>query len=317
MTSNAVRSGAFLRGFGLWIKERYPPTVWILSFLFYTSSALFVRNLEAQALGDPSILGWSLADFPKFIAVWSIFLLLRVLDEHKDYEEDCINHPERVLQSGKITLKDLKAVGAVCVVWQLGTMAWLVANAHEALQVWVIAMVWIGLMTKEFFCAAWLKKRLIVYGVSHMVVTPLIVWWVMVLASKVSGSLEAILSPSWLLLPTLSFFFGLLFEIARKTKGAEEERDGVDSYSKSLGNLACTRILIGSAAASGFIALALLAMRPFMVATFPVVIVGIALACWQYLKFYKNPTARMRKHNEAVSALVMIVVYAAYIMSYI
>jgi 4-hydroxybenzoate polyprenyltransferase len=305
MTSNAARTGPFFGGFYLWVKERYPPTVWILSLLFYVSSALFVREVE----GTPA---FAVSDVFYFLAVWSLFLVLRVLDEHKDYQEDCVNHPDRVLQSGKITLADLRRVGHGCMVWQILIVA-IHPNLSQVAWAWVITYAWVGLMTKEFFCSRWLKRNLLVYGVSHMVVTPLIVWWTMTLASRQVISY----SPEWLLLPALSFFCGLLFEIARKTKGVDEEREGVDSYSKSLGNLVCLRILIGSAALAGAIGIALLTSRPYFAVTALVVIAATFLACRQYLKFYRNPTSKMRKHNEAMSALFMIVVYVAYSVSFV
>ena len=40
-------------------------------------------------------------------AVISFFFRLRVFDELKDYELDLQNHPQRVLQSGRITLRKL------------------------------------------------------------------------------------------------------------------------------------------------------------------------------------------------------------------
>jgi 4-hydroxybenzoate polyprenyltransferase len=44
-----------------------------------------------------------------------------VFDEHKDYEVDLRNHPDRVLQSGRVTLGHLKVVGAVALAVQVAT----------------------------------------------------------------------------------------------------------------------------------------------------------------------------------------------------
>ena len=103
-----TREDPWIRRILAWGNERFPLANGILTFVLFTTALLFGR-LVASADGVAVPIG--LADLLPFFAYYGFFFMLRVFDEHKDYELDCHNHPERVLQSGLITLKDLKILG--------------------------------------------------------------------------------------------------------------------------------------------------------------------------------------------------------------
>ena len=100
----------------------------------------------------------SASDGLGFIAVVSFFLMLRVFDEHKDYELDCLNHPNRVLQSGLISLGHLKVLGGIAILIQLGVSMWLDGGIGPVSTVWFVVVGWSLLMAVEFFCGEWLEK---------------------------------------------------------------------------------------------------------------------------------------------------------------
>ncbi len=86
-----------------WVQERFPLAQGVLILTMYLASALAGRAMttpagEALALRPFDVLG--------FLGLWGFFLMLRVFDEHKDYDKDLHNHPDRVLQRGVITLGD-------------------------------------------------------------------------------------------------------------------------------------------------------------------------------------------------------------------
>lgn len=284
-----------------WMQERFAPANALLFFTLYLTAAAVAR--AGTAGGIPL----SLHDVIGCLVTWSFFLLLRIFDEHKDYELDCRNHPQRVLQSGLITLAHLKVLGVLAVALQIGWSLWLGAGAGPVLLAWGLLLAWTCLMGKEFFIADWLTRHLTWYAVSHMLVMPLVVWWLAQLA--VPGI--ALTGPLQLLM-LLAFVSGFCFEITRKTKGPEEERDSVESYSRIFGTRGAAWVVIGLVTAMvacqvwliQVIAGALLPWALVLLAAF------YALGLRQMHRFLQAPSAAMREKNEAMVALTMLAGYA-------
>jgi 4-hydroxybenzoate polyprenyltransferase len=225
MTLTLSLESPFPSRFMAWVNERFQLPNALLFFVLYASALLFGRAL----VGD-GVLHVAAPDVAGFFAVWAFFLMLRVFDEHKDFELDAKNHPKRVLQSGLITLGHLKVAGAIAIALQLGVSLWRDGGAGRVTIAWAIAMGWSALMAKEFFVGEWLSKRLVLYAFSHMLVMPLALMW---MAQMGAGAAQ--LPAPVANLAVLSFFSGAAFEIARKTKAPEDERDTVDSYTRSWG----------------------------------------------------------------------------------
>ncbi len=105
------------------------------------------------------------------LVLFGFFFQLRVADEHKDNEDDTKYRPERPVPRGLVTLKELRVVAIGVGVAQVGLTAWLDWRLIvPLLAVWG----WLAIMTKEFFVPVWLKKRPLIYMVSHTAIMPLI-----------------------------------------------------------------------------------------------------------------------------------------------
>jgi 4-hydroxybenzoate polyprenyltransferase len=289
----------------LWMKERFPPAVWLLSIFFYFSSAVLVRSVT----GHPYL---TLTDFVGFVVVWSYFLMLRVLDEHKDYEEDCKSHPDRVLQRGVVTLGELKKVGAACFVGQIIANVAFPFDSNAALAVWSGAIVWTFLMTFEFFCKDWLKEHLFVYGFSHMLVTPMVIYWCYALAADQSYDP---LTCSLTLAAALAFCTGMLFEVTRKTRSSDEEQEGVDTYSKKIGVKNC--VVLASILVAVSVAIVVVVASKgqlFLVSSVLMASAGVG-TLRRLLIFMREPVAGGRSKNEKSVALFIIVTYIILIIS--
>lgn len=294
-----------------WQKERFPlPGVLLGASLFMVAvlTGRFTANPETTALAPIDLLG--------ALAAAGLLLLLRVLDEHKDYEDDVINFPQRILQSGLITLNHLKVLGLTGAL--LGVAASLIADQGlgEALLFQGIMLFWVGLMTVEFFCPDWLKQHLTLYAVSHTVVMPLIAFWFIKVGGGYIGGTA--LAP---LLALLFFIGGFSFEITRKTKGPEEEQSGVDSYSKKFGSKGAAMLvllLMIIMLANQLWLLTLVTGANILYYAIPVVATGL-LAVWSILSYYQAPSTNGRKKNEATVGLAMLIglwtLSAAYIVN--
>lgn len=217
-----VKNSAFFSRFMLWVHERFPLANLPLFVVIYFLS-MCVASLENKSISLKSIVVGSVLSI-------SFFLLLRVLDEHKDYKDDCIHHPGRVLQRGVIRLAHLKIIGVICVILQLAGMYWLSPELEPLLISWGLLLFWTGLMTKEFFAPEWLKQRFFLYAFSHTLIMPFIIWWLATLTYP-----HVTLTLPLALLMFLSFISGLSFEITRKCKGPDEDRPEVTTYSQLYG----------------------------------------------------------------------------------
>nr|WP_298172111.1 hypothetical protein [uncultured Pseudomonas sp.] len=287
-----------------WINERFPFANALLFFILYLTTAALVQ----AARGGPLQLGP--VDGLACLATWSFFLLLRVLDEHKDYQLDCHNHPQRVLQSGLITLDHLKVAGLLAVTAQLALSLWLDRGIGQATYAWLALLAWTLLMAKEFFVGAWLNRHLTWYAVSHMLVMPLLVYWLANLAQP-----GVRLGDELLAMMLLAFVSGFCFEITRKTKGPEEERSSIESYSRIFGTAGSALVVMLLVSAMLANQLWLIRLLAGELPTWSLSVLGgfYLLALWQIGRFLRAPNAKARGHNEAVVALTMLAGYAVLI----
>lgn len=208
-----------------WIyqRERFPILAHGPMVIVFCLSVMLFSSLQEG--GFPEVLRIAGAVITTVI----LFFQLRVADEFKDFADDSKYRPGRPVPRGLISLKELARV------------AWIGAAVQFAIAIYIdiglvpiLILVWtyLGLMTKEFFVTNWLKKTPSVYLISHMLIMPLIAFYV----SAFDWLCECRAMPTglgWLLL--FAFGCGLVLEIGRKIKSPDAERDGVETYSSLWG----------------------------------------------------------------------------------
>ncbi len=295
-----------------WMDERFPFVNALLFFILYLTAAALARFASTD--GEVSL---ALIDVAGCLVTWSFFLVIRIFDEHKDYELDVLNHPERVLQSGLITLNNLKIMAIAAIVVQLayslllGTVNDTGAFTGATLAAWGLMFGWTCLMGKEFFCGEWLEQHLTLYAFSHMLVMPFIVWWLVQMGHPTTP-----LSVEIIALAGLAFLSGFAFEITRKTRGPEEERETVDSYSKIFGAKGAATLII-------LLVLGMIGIQCFIiyliggVSYWPawLVLFVILFLCLKSLRsFIGEPTEKGREKNEMAVALATLLGYLVLIV---
>ena len=292
-----------------WMDERFPAANSIVVVVLYLVCSAVARFTATD--GEYTLY---FTDLVGAFVTWSMFLLLRVFDEHKDYELDVKNHPERVLQSGLITLTHLKLVGVIAVVCQILWTLAVDGGFGSAFTAWLIMMIWAGLMTAEFFCGEWLEKRLTLYAVSHMAIMPMIIWWIVNMAAP-GLSLDYMIAS----LMALAFVSGFCFEITRKTRGPEEERDTVDSYTKIYGVKGCSMIILTLLAIMALIQIYMISqiVSGHYLTGYVLVLAFIGLAVMSVLKYLKSPSLPGREKNEKMVGLAMIGGYSVVVSAVI
>ena len=294
--------GPDARGLGarLWAyqAERFPLVKHGVLIAAFGASATCLSALLRG--GAPSVLAFVVA----VLVLFGFFFQLRVADEHKDNEDDTKFRPERPVPRGLVTLAELRVVAIGVGATQV---ALTVALDWRLLGPLLLVWAWMAVMTKEFFVPAWLKKRPIIYMVSHMAIMPLIDLYATAcdwLPAGVALHENFGLTLGAFLL--LSLVNGSVIEIARKSWAPEMERDGVETYSRLWGaqraGIVVMALLLAGLALSAFINVRSDAGV--------VVLVGLMLvtmfAAWTAIDYAGAPAARQVKQMETGTAVFVL-----------
>jgi 4-hydroxybenzoate polyprenyltransferase len=210
-------------------KERFPLVSHGLMTLAFSSSAV---SASALLRGGESLPGWE-----QYVVAFGLclftFIQLRIIDEHKDAEDDAQYRPYRPVPRGLVTLEELRNVFIVCAVYQVFLALCLVPE-----MLWLLGAVWayLLLMGQEFFAKAWLHRHPVVLLLTHMAILPLMDLmatgcdWLMANQPPPPSGLATFL--------LLSFANGLVFEVGRKIRSPYDEEQGVATYSSLWGPVA-------------------------------------------------------------------------------
>lgn len=287
-----------MKKYWTYFSERFPLQTHIPIIGIFTFSAICY---SLSAAGATSFIPWQ-RYLLAFFLTFTLFLLLRISDEFKDHDDDVKYRPYLPVPRGLISLNELKQVGIGVLIAQL-----LVVLIWPSFRpIYLITMVYLGLMFREFFVESWLRKHQVPYILSHMLIIPL----VDLVASSAHWSFAEIAPPRELLWFFLvSFFNGIILEIGRKIKPTDKEEEGVISYTKIWGLKTAPVIWMILMLVTG--GLATIAARsinsPFWIHIVLVVccVSAIALA----VPFLLKPTEKRAKQIENISGLWTMAMY--------
>ena len=244
-----------IKNFKVYTDERFPVvknSIFVLIFVFSAyifSGLVFTGGLTGMEI--PLVKGYTVAGI--FIVVFLIFFQLRISDEFKDYEEDLKYRSYRPVQRGVISLEELRNIGIVTIIIQL-TLSFII----NFKMIFLLVAVWIYmfLMAKEFFVKEWLKSRMVLYALSHVVIMVLIAFIPVygmlndfnessILISHGNGNPSIFFEWKLWSFYLISYLNGIVLEIGRKTRREDEEELGVETYSKMWGKKKASYILSG------------------------------------------------------------------------
>ena len=246
----------YIKNFKIYLNERFPlgknsffVLIFTLSGYIYTS-LLYNSKIMYLFTNGVKIGIFQYKIIALFIIIFMFFLQLRITDEFKDYEEDLKYRAYRPVQRGIISLKTLGKIGIATVIIQI-----MLAHVINPEIIYFMIFVWIYmfLMAKEFFIKKWLTKRILIYALSHVVImvfitlviveatqyiVPKNIFDVFIL-QRYKHNIDFALIPLF----TLNYLNGIVLEIGRKTRRADEEEHGVQTYSKLWGRKKAVVIL--------------------------------------------------------------------------
>jgi hypothetical protein len=280
-------------------KERFPLVQYGAIVAAFSYSALCVSRMMRGVEGLPDMQAFLAA----YVCSLILFFQLRVADEFKDHEDDCRYQPERPVPRGLIELKELATLGVLGAAVQLS-----LAYTYQPSLLLPLALTWLyfALMSVEFFVGDWLKKKPFTYLWTHM----LILLFVDIFVTAFDWMKGTTIPPSglWLFL-AVSFCNGVIIEIGRKIKSAEEEKPGVTSYTAAWGRRPAVFAWLAAIAASGALAIATSAKLGFAIPIIALVCVLSAGAVFVAFKFVNHPLTG--KPFESFSGLWTLVTYLA------
>jgi 4-hydroxybenzoate polyprenyltransferase len=238
-----------------------------------------------------------------FCTCFSFFLQLRIADEFKDFEEDRLHRPYRPVPRGLVSLRELGWLFAILGAIQLVLALWLDFHLIVLL---AVTWVYLALMSKEFFVGTWLRRRHVLYMLSHMAIMPLIdlyatsTQWLPLQNHPPRGLI-------WFLLA--SYCNGLVIETGRKIRSPADEEPGVETYSVLWGRTAAViswwTVMLATAGFGIIIGVQL--GRPILIG-------GVLLGCWAGAivigsMFLARQTPRAGKWIENYAGLWTLVLY--------
>jgi len=236
-----------MTNFWAYLQERFPLQAnGTLIVSYFTANFLLAYATTLQS-GAALQLSWR---FPAgCIVLLFMFFHIRVIDEHKDYEQDRIVHPDRVLSRGLVTLKQLRNIGLVAVFVEL-VLSY--ALGLPALIMCIVLLVFSWLIYHEFYIGETLNKHLLANAFLHLLIMPGYSLYVFSVATqKFPASAPMAMS----LYAWVSYGVGLAYEIARKTRAPSDERPGLITYSNVMGAYPSAYVSLLALLSSGIISL--------------------------------------------------------------
>lgn len=203
-------------------KERFPLLQYILLIFFFYYGFYGISRFFAGikiSFTTETVIG--------AVTVLLTFFQLRLFDEIKDNEIDTKYMPERAVPRGLITLNEIKRMLVAT------TIIMFVMNLFFGFNNFIcfaFMEMYIFLMGKEFFIGERLKRNRLIYASLHMVAMS---WIALYIIQQAIGTNQ--FGYKHISLIILSYIIGFVMEIARKTEAPQNEREGVDTYSKLLG----------------------------------------------------------------------------------
>ncbi|MBN8662140.1 MAG: UbiA family prenyltransferase [Candidatus Obscuribacter phosphatis] len=214
--------------FSKYLKERFAPMEYgFLSLVFSLAGLCLSSSLRLGTVSLPLQSTLSAMAVTLFM-----FFQLRVIDEHKDHENDCLYLPERPVPRGLVSLSELKVVGLSL----LGVQLVLCLTNKITFLLLLLSFCYMGLMAREFFAGNYLARRPMLYMLVHMPV--------MLFIDLVITSFDFALSgfdARLLYFFAASFLSGIIVEVGRKVLPAPQP--GITSYNHILGLKSATVLL--------------------------------------------------------------------------
>ncbi len=185
-----------------YLQERSPlPAITTIGFLqSLSSNYLFRAELDGKGI------------LMSTLCLTLLLILMRLMDEIKDYQRDLIAHPERPLPRGLLTSAQILRAIQVLTTGLLasGALLFFFRSAASGAAL-VFTVVYLLLMYKEFFCSKSINRNAFFYAITHQaILIPMYIFSVSMTSPEAAFSERTL----WFSLTGLGASFA--FEVCRK-----------------------------------------------------------------------------------------------------
>lgn len=287
-----------MKRFWIYQRERFPLISHGPVIAAFSASAIAFSAFARHA----ALPAWWLL-LAGFISSLCFFLQMRVADEWKDAAEDAAYRPYRPVPRGLVSLRELAWIGVAS-----GAVQFAIALAITPRLIPFLLIVWayFALMSREFFVSRWLRAHPVAYIGSHMMIMPMIDFYVSSFDWFVAGA-PVPHALGWFL--AVTFCNGLVVEIGRKIRAPRDEERGVETYSALWGRVRATWIWCGAFGLTAILATIAAAHIGFTTYDAPVFGLVLATAVVVGLTFARQPARIAASRIEALSGTWTIVMY--------
>ena len=233
----------FIKKWYTYQKERFPILmygVYIFAIVFSTYSFVNWLSLYNNSLSNSFgtinsfEFKWNVVGI-MFIVAFLQFLMVRIIDEFKDYEEDCKYRPYRPVPRGLISLKELRVLFIICVIIQFAITTIFCTNAIPFL---IAVWIFFAIMSKSFFIKKIVEKHILIEVALDEILMPVLVLYLSIFPLK-----HIIVDKYFYLFLFMTYVISWIVEIARKVRCKEDEEKGVKTYTAVFGIKKATLLL--------------------------------------------------------------------------
>lgn len=159
--------------------------------------------------------GHSLSLLPSllsFIGIFLLFVLLRLIDDVKNYEKDCVAYPEKPLPRGLIHISAAKKMieRMHIILFAYSIIIWVIIQETAGLA-YAFAAAYSLIKYNDFFAKQWMLK----HPLSHGILLQMFIFPIAVFSVSVNNP-YALVSPSTWIFAAMLFGAFFCFEISRK-----------------------------------------------------------------------------------------------------
>lgn len=289
----------FLHRWSSFVRERFPLLHHVpMACAFFTGNALLALRFTGTPLSVGRFVGGA-------VVTLLVFFRLRLFDEIKDYETDRELHADRPLARGLIPVREARWMTIAVAAAEAALVSY---AGTAALLAWSIVLAYSLLMFREFFVGSWMRPKMELYAVTHTLVASGIGLLGMSLATH--APLSTLPQELWIFLPANWFTFNV-FEFARKTWGRDEEKPGIDSYSKRLTPLGAVLLSLSQVAGALSFAGAALRAIPFPDSLLLLVVLFSLLFLLSSFIFVLRPSSGPARLFRTSMTLFLLVFYVS------
>lgn len=285
----------FIKKWYTYQKERFPILIYGSYMLVVVLSVFFITSyFKYQNDFSKDKLQWILI-IPMFAVAFLQFLMIRIVDEFKDYEEDCKYRPYRPVPRGLVSLKELGFIFAICAITQL-VISIVYSNYISLIAVWLFFIV----MSKGYFMKKFINKHLLIeVALDELLMPILVIYLIGFIDINVLHDFQFIY-----IFLVLTYVIAWIVEIARKIRCKDEEEEGVRTYTAVLGIKNATLLLWGLETTLVGLQLVLLWNKNLVIPIIPYVFISVI-----NVLFIVKQNRKMAKLVELSANIYIMIVY--------